>query len=310
MDDVRNNPGFLHLYPLSGGAQWLHMCIHHAETSRYLIDVAGLDELTVAAMVEDDTRSRLQQRGNGLMVLLKAMHLKDGFMAMPEDMVSIRIWIDANRVITAREADVDPIIELAARVARGQGAVRPGEFLTDLIDEHLGEVAKQMESLEDDVDHIDRLLVQHQMEAACPSMAETQTRISGFLRHLGPQRGVLESLVRLDHPVLTDQDRARLEDALSRLLQFLETLHNLRDRVDILNDQVTRIQERRLARSSYVFAVVATIFLPLNFLTGLFGMNLMGLPFAESAQGFWIMLAICAFLVTLLLLAFRWRKWL
>ncbi len=46
-------------------------------------------------------------------------------------------------------------------------------------------------------------------------------------------------------------------------------------------------------RSSYVFAAATTIFLPLGFVTGLFGVNLMGLPMEDSPQGFWILTAIC-----------------
>ncbi len=58
-------------------------------------------------------------------------------------------------------------------------------------------------------------------------------------------------------------------------------------RIDILSDRANRIQERQLNQSSYVFAVASTIFLPLNFVTGLFGANLLGLPFADATNGFW-----------------------
>ena len=98
----------------------------------------------------------------------------------------MRIWIDERRVITTREEDVDPILELAEDISQGRGPATPGDFLCDLIEEHLAEVSEQVEMLEDGVDLIGGLLVQHQTEAACPSMANTQTAISGFLRHLGP----------------------------------------------------------------------------------------------------------------------------
>ena len=81
MDTARKSPGFLHLLPLKGGGEWLHMCIRHKETSTYLMDEVALDDLIVDALMEEDTRSRLRVRDEGIMVLLKAMHLRGEDMA-------------------------------------------------------------------------------------------------------------------------------------------------------------------------------------------------------------------------------------
>lgn len=308
MDTARATPGFLHLLPLKGSGDWLHMCIRHQETSSYLMDEVSLDDLIVDALMEEDTRSRIRVRDEGIMVLLKAMHLRGEKMARPEDMISMRLWLTPERVISTREADVDPILEIAMRLKNGAGPATPGAFLADLVEEHLDEVESQVEMIEDDTALIARMIGDHKLEFACPNMADTETRISGFLRHLTPQRPVLETLSTLRHPVLDDRDRARLDDGLNRLLRYLETLQNLREQIDILNDQVSRIQDRRLNRSSYAFAAATAIFLPLGFVTGLFGMNLMGLPFTDNAQGFWILTAICLGLSLGLLAFFRWRK--
>ena len=91
MDTARKSPGFLHLLPLKGGGEWLHMCIRHKETSTYLMDEVALDDLIVDALMEEDTRSRLRVRDEGIMVLLKAMHLRGEDMARPEDMISMRL---------------------------------------------------------------------------------------------------------------------------------------------------------------------------------------------------------------------------
>ena len=286
------------------------MCIRHRETPEYLMEKVALDDLIVDALVEEDTRSRIRVLPDGIMVLLKAMHLRGEEMARPEDMISMRLWLTPDRVISTREADVDPILEIAARLAKGEGPVTSGDFLGDLVEEHLDEVEAQVEMIEDDTAQIAQLIGNLELEFACPNMADTETRISGFLRHLGPQRPVLETLSTLRHPVLDDRGRARLDDGLNRLLRLLETLQSLRDQIAILNDQVSRIQDRRLNRSSYVFAAAATIFLPLGFVTGMFGVNLMGLPLEDSPQGFWILTAICLGLSVGLLALFRWRKWL
>lgn len=70
MIEAERTPGFLHLLQMTGGASWLHMCIHHRETESFLSSVTGLDKLIAAAMVSEDTRSRLRVHGQGVMVLL------------------------------------------------------------------------------------------------------------------------------------------------------------------------------------------------------------------------------------------------
>ena len=212
MDTARKSPGFLHLLPLKGGGEWLHMCIRHKETSTYLMDEVALDDLIVDALMEEDTRSRLRVRDEGIMVLLKAMHLRGEDMARPEDMISMRLWLTPDRVISTREADVDPILEIARRLAKGDGPATPGAFLADLVEEHLDEVETQVEMIEDDATRIAQMIGSHKLEFACPNMADTETRISGFLRHLAPQRPVLATLSTLHHPVLDGRHRARLDD--------------------------------------------------------------------------------------------------
>lgn len=304
------SPSFLHLLRLTGGAEWLHMCIRHQETSAYLMTEVAIDDLIVDALLEEDTRSRIRVRDDGIMVLLKAMHLGEEEMASPEDMVSLRVWLTPERVISTREADVDPILKIATRLEGGGGPGTPGAFVADLIEVHLEEIEAQIEMLEDDTARISTMIRMHQTESVCTDMADTETRIIGFLRHLMPQRPVLEALSVAHHTVLDDRDRTRLDDALNRLLRYLETLQSLRERIDILNDQVTRIQDRRLNRLSYIFSLVATIFLPLGFITGMFGINLMGIPFEGVSQGFWILVGICATIVLGLLALLRWYKWL
>ena len=59
MIEAERTPGFLHLLQMTGGASWLHMCIHHRETESFLSSVTGLDKLIAAAMVSEDMPASL-----------------------------------------------------------------------------------------------------------------------------------------------------------------------------------------------------------------------------------------------------------
>ncbi|WP_226782845.1 CorA family divalent cation transporter [Oceaniglobus trochenteri] len=321
---MNENPGFLHLcelgnpqeldgsdadvFPAGQPPRWLHMCIRHKATATFLMDVAALDDLVVDAMTAEDTRSRVRILDGGIMVLLKAMHLTDK--AAPEDMVSLRIWIDDNRIITTRELDVDPIHEMRDRIRKGAGPRTPGAFLADIMDLHFDIVEPTVEALEDQVGLAEQHVTSSEMDRVCNGLTGMQQRAAGFLRHLRPQRIVLEDLLKSETGLLSPRDRDRIGENLDQLLRLLETLQDVRERLVILNEQINRLRDIQLNRTSYIFTVAATIFLPLGFLTGMFGVNLKGIPIEGHPAGFAILAVFCVVLVLGLVGFFRWRKWL
>jgi len=315
--DASQNPGYLHHTELNGGADaaglravWLHMCIRHPETAQYLVGDEGLDPLAVDAMLREDTRSRILPRPSGVMVLLKAMHQRDGH--RPEDMISLRIWIDEMRVITTREADIDAVRELRERLRAGRGPHTTTEFLSDLIDAHLAETAVEVERLEDVAGTIDT----HELaggdggDATCGRLADLSLTIAGLQRHLAPQRAVFEGLGHLTCPFVTDQDRARWHEAQDQLLRLLESLQALQERLVIVTDQAQRIQDRRTANVGLVLSMAAAAFLPMTFVTGLLGMNVASIPLADRPWTFTAVTFGCAVFAVVALLWMRRRNWL
>lgn len=308
------NPGYLHRLPLApeengaaNGATWLHMCIRHPETTGQLVGVEGLDRLTVEAMMRQEARSRIQVRDDGVMVLLKAMHKREGF--RPEDMISLRIWVDRERVITTREADVDPIIDLRDLLLQGHGPTTPAQFLVDLIDAHLAEVTEEVNALEDAVGRLDAhtLADRQRGDAVCGDVASMSLTIAGLLRHLTPQRVVLERLSQLNCAFTGKTQVAHWAHALDELLRLLEALHGIREELAIVTAQAQRIQDRQLAKVNLLLGMVAGAFLPTTLFAGLMGMNVGGIPLADQPWAFTVFALACAAFSASILIWFRRR---
>ena len=136
-----------------------------------------LDDLVVDAMIEEDTRSRVRVLDDGIMVLLKAMHVGQD-MARPEDMVSIRIWIDKTRVITSHAR---PMLTRSWPSSKScpQGMAQPHRVSFWLILSKNTSMRSMTTSrnLEDAVNRIEGLVGTHQTEAefACPTWHKTQS---------------------------------------------------------------------------------------------------------------------------------------
>jgi zinc transporter len=243
------------------------------------------------------------------MVLLKAMRQGEGF--RPEDMISLRVWIDAERVITTREADVDPILDLREQLAQRKGPSTSAGFLADLIDAHLAEVGRTVDTLEKAIDGLDahRLTDKNHGEKACGELASCSLTIAGLLRHLSPQRVVLERLATLSYPFVADRHRVRWGEALDTLLLLLESLQSLSERIAIVSAQARRMQDRHQARLSQLLSVVAGAFLPTTFVTGLLGMNVAGIPLADHPLAFASVALACVVFATVTLYCLGRRRW-
>ena len=100
-----------------------------------------------------------------------------------------------------------------------------------------------------------------------------------------------------------------LNEALDRVTRFTEELHEIRDRAQILNSELNNAEAQRLNKITYMFSVVATIFLPLGFLTGLMGINIGGIPGVNQGDAFWWFAGACVVLGSVQVFIFKKLKW-
>ena len=109
--------------------------------------------------------------------------------------------------------------------------------------------------------------------------------------------------------MLTDGHRLRLREEFDRLTRFVEDLDAARERAGVVHETlVSRIAEQTNSRM-YVLSIIAAIFLPLSFATGLLGINVGGIPGADSALGFPTVVLLMIFIAAGLWGFFRWRRW-
>ena len=120
------------LSQMKGGYAWLHMCAFENSTRDYFENHAALDPIIIDAMLARETHPRALLKDDGALVILRAMNLHED--NDPEDMISLRIWIDSNRIITTRRQDIKSIDDIVESIQNGDGPATPGDFLTMITD--------------------------------------------------------------------------------------------------------------------------------------------------------------------------------
>lgn len=291
----------------SDGLLWLHLDYTQPDAQAWLREDSGIDHVVAESLMLKDVRPRTLLTREGLMVVLRGMNLNPG--QNPEDMVAVRVWIEDHRVITLRRRHVLSIDELRERIDRGMGPVSPGTFLVDLADRLVDHMAKAISEVEDSVDRLDE-------QVATAGSRELRTQLSHvrreailLRRYLAPQRDAMSRLYSEPVEWLDDEQRMRLREIADRTLRYVEDLDAARDRAGVGQEELASRMAEQLNSRMYLLSVVAALFLPLGFVTGLLGVNVAGIPGTGSPGDFFIVCFMLLLLAMMQLWIFKRRGW-
>jgi zinc transporter len=283
------------------------MCALSAETRDYLENNTDLELIVIDAMLAEETRPRALVKDDGALVNLHAMNLYEG--EEPEDMISIQIWIDEKKVITTRRRDIKAIDDIVECIQQQKGPVDPSEFLTMITDRVYERMEPFCDELEDCISIAEEKLATGKYSRISEDVAIARKRTAIFIRNVTPQKTLLETLLNADLGWLKEESKEHLVESHDRVTRYTEELYELRDRSQILSEEINNAHARRLNGITYIFSVAATIFLPLTFLTGIMGINIGGMPGLESSLAFWVFTSLCIVIIIVQVALFKKLKW-
>ncbi len=282
--------------------QWSHFDLNDPATHDTLASLAPED--VVGGLTQPETRPRCDPMHDGILLILRGINLNPG--ADAEDMVSIRLFVTRTQILSVWAR---PVFAIKRMTARQQDTPPPTtvDWINDLAIDLITTIEGVSLKLDDDAAAAEESM----LEGHTPDTPITQKRIQivKLRRFIGPMRDALTRLAGLDLPWL-DPVRLSLRETANRSLRCVEELDAAKDRLVAVQDHFDLQSAERLGRNSYILSVIAAIFLPLGFLTGLFGVNVAGMPGTQWAPAF---LALCvgsAIMGVALWAWLRWMKWL
>lgn len=289
------------------GQLWLHMDSTDPSCEAWIRQQEGVDDVIADTLLADETRPRSVVTANGLLVVLRGVNTNPG--ADPEDMVSVRIWLERNRLISTRRRRLLSVVDVHEALLAGTGPRSRGEFLILVIEGIANRIGDFVDGIEDRISELeDRLGAGATIELRS-AIADVRRQIASVRRFLAPQRDALDRLIRHHNELLSSDETHRLREEADRITRHLEDLDLARERTLVLQEELQgRLAEEQNARM-YVLSVVAAIFLPLTFVTGLLGMNVGGLPGTENPQGFAVAMIVMLAATGGLVAYFRWKRW-
>jgi zinc transporter len=289
------------------GLLWVHLDYTAPEAQQWIKEEKQLEEVVGDALLAEESRPRVTAFDDGLLISLRGVNLNPG--ADPEDMVSLRIWADKSRIITTRRRKLLSVADLSTAIEMGTGPRTAGEFLEDVADRLMSRMGGVIDQLEDKVADLEEAVLTAQSHELRPKLASIRRDAINLRRYMAPQREAIARLQSEKISWLTDEDRVRLREVYDHLTRYLEDLDAARERAAVTHEELVSRLSEQMDNRMYVLSIVAAIFLPLGFLTGLLGINVGGIPGAEYKAAFAIFCMMLGALVIIQLIIFRKKKW-
>lgn len=284
---------------------WLHFDAATPEFEAWL--TRQLPVTVVKALIEPETRPRCDPFEDGLILNLRGVNMNPG--AEADDMVSVRLWMTQDVVISARLRKIWAVDAIRQKMLTGQGPATATAFLAELAHGLTKRIAKVSLALVEDTDSFEEHALSP-TKALASELAGLRQSVIKLRRFVRPQTEAISELSAGKVWPLEPHSASLLLDTINQTLRVMEELEATADRLQAVQDHLDMLHMSALGRNSYVLSIIAAIFLPLGFLTGLFGINVGGMPGVEAEYGFWAVSVGSIFIGILLFFVFRHLKWL
>jgi len=273
---------------------WLHLNYTHPDSADWLASTPLLPNNVRDALAGESLRPRVSRMGDGTLITLRCINGSTD--ERPDQLVAMRVYMDDGLIVSTRQRKVLALDDIVNDLKEGTGPVDCGSWLVDVCDALTDHASEFIEELHDKIIDLEDNLLDQQIPPR-GFLALLRKQLIVMRRYMTPQRDVYARLASERLGWMNDDQRRRMQDIADRLGRGLDEIDSCIARTAVMADEIAQVMQESLARRTYTMSLMAMVFLPSTFLTGLFGVNLGGIPGGEYRYGF---TAFCVMLVVLI----------
>ncbi len=293
-----------------GGVTWIAVQgLGDEPLMRRLGELFDLHRLTVEDLVNVPQRPKSEIYDNHHLFISRTVHVDaDGLLQYEQ----IGIVVGAGYVLTVQDTYGDRLDPIRARLQRG-GNIRqsgPDYLAYAIIDAVIDGYYPVMEHVGEHLSQLEDEVVERPAPATLHDLHRLKRDLMALRRAIWPQRDAINSLIRDESPFVSDTVRVYMRDCYDHAVQLIDVVETFRELAGGLVDLYLSSVSNRMNEVMKVLTVIATIFIPLSFIAGVYGMNFDHMPelhFAWSYQAVWLLMIAVA---GAMLVYFRRRGWL
>ena len=288
--------------------------LHDVELIEQLGEMFGLHRLTLEDVLNCGQRPKIEDYGNYHFIVMKSLLMRNGELETEQ----ISFFLAGNFVITFQEVPGDSFEAVRERIRHGRGQIRqmgPDYLTYALIDALVDEFFPILENYGDRIEELESEILEDPTQ-------ETVHRIHGLKRELlllrraaWPEREVINAMQRQESDVIHPETQVFLRDCYDHTIQVIDMIETYRDLASSMLEVYLSSASNRLNEVMKVLTIISTIFIPLNFIAGVYGMNFhresspFNMPELDWYFGYPAVLAVMAATAGGLVMYFKRKGW-
>ena len=298
------------LAPDSGVVVWADMDRPTPEESRILTNVFRFHELAVEDAVAEILHPKVESYGDYLYLILHGIDFnprEHRFRTQDVD-----FFLGPNYLVTVHPGVSRSIGKVGDAVARNARVLAegPAALLHRIVDTMVDNYRPEVDKLQDRLDRLEKEVFEQPRAQLARRILDFKRDVASLRRVVNPQRDVVARLARREFPFISEQLSYRFRDVHDHLVRLSDEAMFFQDRITSLLDAHLSTVSNQLNGVMKILTVIATIFMPLTFITGLYGMNVDLPHFGLGANVFfWVLLMLMLGVSGGMLFWFRHRRW-
>lgn len=296
----------------SPGVVWISVDgLHDAAAIEKLGEIFELHPLLLEDLVNTEQRPKLDDYEDYLFVVLKLFRLDEETGRLTGEQVSL--VLGERFLLSFQEHPVDVFESVRGRLRGGKGRIRksgPDYLAYALIDSVVDHYFVVLERLGEVLEELEGRVIESPTTETLEQIHRLKREMILLRRSVWPLREVANALLREDPPLMQEQTRVYLRDVYDHTIQVIDTLESYRDILTGMLDVYLSSASNRLNEVMKVLTIIATIFIPLTFVAGVYGMNFEFMPELEVWWAYPAVLGLMLLIALAMIGFFRRKEWL
>jgi magnesium transporter len=291
---------------------WINLDgVHDVETVQHLGKLFGIHPLVQEDIVNTGQRSKVESYEEALFITLKMLVQDTDEVPYRSEQVSL--FVRPGLIISFQEQAGDVFDPVRDRLRKGKGYVRTygSDYLAYcLIDVIVDQYFLILEGLEDRIQPLEEMAVGNPEPDVMVEIQNIKRELIFLRRTLWPLREMLSRLERDGSSLIRKETSLFIRDVYDHTIQIIEILESFQEIVTGIMDIYLTSISNRMNTIMKVLTIIATIFIPLTFVAGVYGMNFRVMPELEWAWGYPAVLTLMGLVFAGMVVFFRRKKWL
>jgi len=290
---------------------WLNINgVHQIETLEQVGKHFGLHPLVLEDIANAGQRPKMEDFDDYIFVVLRMLRFDEKENETKTEQISLLLGPDF--VISFQEKEGDVFDSIRERIRNNKGRIRKmgADYLAyALMDAVVDNYFMILEKLGETIEEIEEKLVTNPTSETLHTLHDLKREMVFLRKSVWPLREVINRLERSESPLINKSTYVYLRDVYDHTIQVIDAVETFRDMLSGMLDIYLSSISNRMNEVMKVLTIIATIFIPLTFIAGIYGMNFRYMPELEQAWSYPAILILMVIITIVMLVYFRRKKW-